>query len=232
MDLKFLLLLFLFGGLVGFFLANLIQSLRSGGDDPAGAQPEAPKQPASLQDAEEIEVARLIRRTGKTGLIVEMDSRRYQAPVELDAKQRNRLALAMDDLEAWVGPLPQPAPAPASPPALTAPQAPLTFQPGSAPASRPISLNPLEIFVPGSQHKADTRLKSLAEQIDEVLQEQLKNNPFAYPEIRLMDSPSKGLLVQIGGERYEGIDAVPTEELRGVIKGAVKEWERRTSLKR
>jgi hypothetical protein len=222
MELPFLILLIVFGGLIGFFLANVIQSLR-GGDK--SAQPGARKSSALKQG--EIEIARLLRISGKPGIQVEMDSQRYQSVEGLDEAQRGRLSRSLEELSTWNGlkaPAVPPAAAPSSTPAAV-------FQHGQeAPAVRPVSINPLDRLV-SPPTRPETRLKSLAEQIDEILQEQILSSGESYPEIRLMDSPSKGLLVVIGPDRYEGIDAVPDQPMRGLILEAVREWERRTALK-
>jgi hypothetical protein len=71
--------------------------------------------------------------------------------------------------------------------------------------------------------------KSIAVQIDEILQENLENSPLASRAIRLLELPNKGMVVMVGLDQYAGVDAVPDEEIKTVIRTAVAEWERRVS---
>lgn len=70
---------------------------------------------------------------------------------------------------------------------------------------------------------------SITAQIDEILQEMLKNSPLASRLIRLIELPSKGVAVMVGLDRYEGVEAVPDEDIRQMIRLAVAEWERRVA---
>ena len=45
--------------------------------------------------------------------------------------------------------------------------------------------------------------------------------------VRLTEFPNKGMTVLVGLEKYEGIDDVPYERVRTVIRESVSEWERR-----
>ena len=40
-----------------------------------------------------------------------------------------------------------------------------------------------------------------------------------------MELPGKGLVVLVGINSYDGVDAVPDEEIRSLIRQCVKEWE-------
>lgn len=235
MDLTFLILIFVFGALIGFFTAYLFQS--SKGEEKTASLEEAPQSPSSFKDPSAIEFARLLGRTGKPGLQIEMDGQKYTSPEQIDETLRNRLRCAAQELSIWINPAsgkPEEArhekDAP-PPPSSIRVNPPAPIKPAGGSEVRPISMNPLDIFVPGGQSKADTRLKSLAEQIDEVLQEQIEGSEL-YSGIHLADSPGKGLLVIIGSETYEGIEAIPNPDIRSLIKGAVQEWERRTSIKK
>ena len=69
--------------------------------------------------------------------------------------------------------------------------------------------------------------KSVAEQIDEVLQSQISGTPLAARGVKLLTTSGGGVRVQVGVEFYEGVDAVPEEEVRQAIREAVKAWEAR-----
>jgi hypothetical protein len=70
---------------------------------------------------------------------------------------------------------------------------------------------------------------SIAAQIDEILQEKLETSPLNSKAIRLLELPGKGMVVMVGLDQYEGVDAVPDEEIQNLIRSAVAEWERRVS---
>lgn len=67
--------------------------------------------------------------------------------------------------------------------------------------------------------------RSIADQIDEILQANLKGTELDKRGIRLMELPEKGLVVMIGLDQYEGVDAVPDPNIQAVIRNAVAEWE-------
>jgi hypothetical protein len=92
-----------------------------------------------------------------------------------------------------------------------------------------VSLNPVDVVAKALQADIGTPLitKSLAEQVDEILQEKLLASPLREKKIRLVDLPGGGLVVMVGLEKYDGIDAVPDEQVRAVLREAVDEWGRR-----
>lgn len=96
---------------------------------------------------------------------------------------------------------------------------------------RPPSFNPMDIFSRAIQ--ADVKAPapkplSIAAQVDEILQEMLVASPLSERSIRLVETPEGGLMVTVGLDRYDGIDGVPDDEIRSLIRKAVAEWERRT----
>jgi hypothetical protein len=125
-----------------------------------------------------------------------------------------------------------------TPPTSVAPIAPPAVNLGTGeiplptpPAQRP-TLNPVGVFARALQSEVRTPQpppKSIAGQIDDVLQEMLENSPLASRAIRLLELPNKGMVVMIGLDQYEGVDAVPDEEIKQAIRAAVTEWERRVS---
>jgi len=95
-----------------------------------------------------------------------------------------------------------------------------------------LSMNPLDTFARALQpasHPTNPYARSIAEQIDEILQEMLSESPLQSRAIRLLELPQKGMVVMVGLDQYAGIDAVPNEEIRRLIRSAVSEWERRVS---
>ncbi len=43
----------------------------------------------------------------------------------------------------------------------------------------------------------------------------------------MMESLSGGVLVYIGVDKYEGIEDVPSEEVKAAIRAAIAEWEKK-----
>ena len=68
---------------------------------------------------------------------------------------------------------------------------------------------------------------SMVDQINEILQEILANSPLADRGISLIDDPIEGVVVLVGLEKYEGINAVPDKEILAMIQKAVAIWEKR-----
>ena len=74
--------------------------------------------------------------------------------------------------------------------------------------------------------------KSIAAQVDEILQEKIDNLPPGElsPDqraTRLLELPGKGMVVMVGLNQYEGVGAVPDARIRKLISESVEEWERR-----
>lgn len=73
--------------------------------------------------------------------------------------------------------------------------------------------------------------KSIAAQVDEILQEKLAQaSPVETRAVRLLDAPGNGVVVMIGLDTYEGVEAVPDAGIRELIRLCVQEWEKRALL--
>ena len=125
--------------------------------------------------------------------------------------------------------------------ALSSPSSyPFKPQPSSASLSnldemkiKPPDLNPINVLVRAVQadmvkHPAPED-KSIVMQIDEILQERLEGSPLKQRGIRLAELPDKSMAVWVGLEKYTGVDAVPDEEIKELIRLCVAEWERRSA---
>jgi hypothetical protein len=71
--------------------------------------------------------------------------------------------------------------------------------------------------------------KSIVAQIDDILQEKLEGTPLSKRGIRLRELPNQHMAVMVGLDQYEGVEDVPDEEIRNLIRSAVSEWEKRVS---
>jgi len=99
----------------------------------------------------------------------------------------------------------------------------------SADKGRHASFNPLEIFMPGKSSETPEPPKSIAAQIDAILSEKISGTKWEARGIRVMELPEKGVVVLVGLEQYDSVDAVPDEEIRDLLRSCVAEWEQRAT---
>ena len=199
------------------------------------------------------ELARLMRHLQTQDLVVKMDGKTFIAASELSPTQHRRLSLASNVLAKWLGqttPEPQsmenPPTEQSTPPeeqameeflSITAEPKPSEPYPTYTP---PFSAEPLDEIKPVSTQlpdmvggllnptpKSDSEFKSIASQINDILQEQLVGTVLASRGITLSDGHDRGVMVTLDGNQYQGVMDVPDEEVRRAIRAAVLEWETR-----
>lgn len=90
--------------------------------------------------------------------------------------------------------------------------------------STPIPPAPIAV----SESKPALSNISIVSQIDSVLQNRLAASSMANQGIRLTESPTGGVRVCVGLDKYDGIDSVPNPDIKEFIRQAVAEWERQT----
>ena len=78
-------------------------------------------------------------------------------------------------------------------------------------------------------HGANLVEKSIATQIDEILQKKLEGTELAQRGVRLMELPGKGMVVMVGMDQYAGVGDVPDPDIQKSIHNAVTEWEIKVS---
>jgi hypothetical protein len=42
--------------------------------------------------------------------------------------------------------------------------------------------------------------------------------------------PDAGLVVQVGLEKFDGVDTIPYNDVKEIIRAAIAEWRKRTSV--
>jgi hypothetical protein len=173
----------------------------------------------SLARAGETEILRAWRdETEKIWL--EMDGQRLEAKDDLQTGQKKNLLKLMLDLRPWLETAPAPAPRPqvkeTPRPAESAPRS-ILFAPRPPKAEKKVVME---------KEKPKVNLKSIVEQIDDVLQEILTRTVFNDQDIHLLEGPGGVVMVQIGPLKYTGVEAVPNPEIQALIRQAVAEWEK------
>jgi len=69
--------------------------------------------------------------------------------------------------------------------------------------------------------------QTIVEQINDVLQEKLAGTPYEQRGLILQDNLNNGVIVYVGGEKYEGIELVPYPDAQELIRSSVAEWEKK-----
>jgi len=69
-------------------------------------------------------------------------------------------------------------------------------------------------------------LKSITEQIDDVLQARLVGTPLAERKLRMRTGLKGEALFDLDGESYPSVDEVPDMEVRETLRAAITTWEK------
>lgn len=165
----------------------------------------------------------LLRIKNENGqLTLDLDGARVDTS-SLSPDQRKRLIEMLSFIRPWL----EGKPAAASP--STAIESRLDAVSASPPQSRSAPVISSSQAAPQPAAKKDDKPKasptSMVGQINEILQAQIVNTELVTQGVTLIESPSGGVNVYVGINRYEGIDAVPSEEIKAAIRAAISEWE-------
>jgi len=199
----------------------------------AEEQEEKKKQPVSLPATVKVDDPGLMRIKNENGsLTLDLDGARVEA-TSLSSDQRKRLIELLSLMRPWLEGKPVPAPVPAVPPASPAPgtkPVPVSSPQGTpAPIASP-ALQPVSTSSAPAKPKKDEKPAaptSIVEQINEILQARIVNTNLASRGVTLLESPTGGANVYVGINKYEGVDAVPDEEIKAAIRAAIAEWEKK-----
>ena len=203
-------LLFFVIAFLGAVVGALIQRAISRRPPPRGSQPQAAPAGKVLASTGDVEIMQAWR-TVSGNIWLEMDGVRLEGTEPLQPDQRRRLLSMLLDLRPWLDNTPLPAAVASG--TQTRPEDPI-------PPVKKGKNNPQE-------NKPVIVLKSIVEQINEVLQVKLQNSPLNNRYISLSEGPGGVVIVNEGLKKYEGIDAMPDPEVRALIRQAVSEWEKK-----
>lgn len=143
-------------------------------------------------------------------LVLQIRGTRYRSMEPLPAAEQKFMGKLLNYLQKWLHiPTPTPPASEAPPPEPT----PTRPQPSPAPSQ------------PDPVEAVSTSNKSIVEQIDDILQEQLENSPLQDRGISLAQTLQGGMVIYVGLEKYEEIEAIPDKAIIAMIRSAVKTWE-------
>jgi len=199
---------------IGLLLGLLISSFKEQKSSSASTEEES--------DPNQIDIARLRRDKRTESLVLEVGGRTFLKAKDLPPSQRERLLGVASEWLKWLGP-PRAEVSISQKSSSIAPETTPMGEERSAPSLKPTDVlsQALWVDVPQSVEKS----QSIAAQIDAILQEKLKHIEVDVPGIRLMENPTKGVVVLVGLEQYESVEDVPDERIRGLIQESVAEWE-------
>lgn len=132
-----------------------------------------------------------------------------------------------------------PPPAPAEPPAPQASAADVEAvlsQLNAAPLPRPdeahapLKLPSMNIFKQMAQAREVSAreiapIKSVAQQIDDVLQHLILGTPFARQNLHVASDPAGNVVFEVGADLYRSVEEVPDRNLQVVFQEAIRRWE-------
>jgi hypothetical protein len=235
---------------LGYFTSTLLHTLSDDNKKKKTADPN----PLNASDKEifpathpqELLSAGIFLRKSQTGdgIQVALDGENIPSAADLSEVQRSRLMNTLLDLSTWLK-----NPAPARPAMVDSPVTPAPIAPAPVPSSPAISdaeviaqlptpaiepatftLNPAKILqraLKAEVPKIQAPL-SIVTQVNDILQHKIAGTHWAVRGLQLTEAPDHTMLVTLGLEKYNGMDAIPEEEIRNLIRQCVTEWSNRT----
>jgi len=185
--------------------------------------PPAPSIPVTVK----VDDPGLMRIKNENGnLTLDLDGVRANTTA-LTADQRKRLIEMLTVIRPWLEGRPAPTPAPIAPPPVTPSPAPPQPQPV---ASTPVASAPRLVPQPKASKPATEKEERVAAigivgQIDAILQMRLAGTSLDGRGIYLSNSPEGGVTVNVGLQKFNGIDEVTDPEIKAALRAAITEWE-------
>lgn len=99
----------------------------------------------------------------------------------------------------------------------------------AAGAERPLkfSMNPMDMIQTVTERPSKAKPvapTSIIAQVDAILQTRVLGTPFEKSGIRLIEKPDHTMEIEVGLNKYDGIDAIPSADIRDLIRSCVNEW--------
>ena len=149
----------------------------------------------------------------------------------LTAEQRKRLIEMLTLIRPWLEGRPAPAPAPVmsppTPPAQAPRPQPVPVASASIPSAPKQTPQPTAARPTASEkdEKSAPPATGIVGQIDSILQMRLAGTSLDGRGIYLSNSPEGGVVVNVGLQKFNGIDEVTDPEIKAVLRAAITEWE-------
>jgi len=192
------------GGLgFGYFIGK---SQNSDEEAPQAPPPAAPLQPQYPADA-----LHIWRDHEQKQLVLSIKGDLFRSAEALPAAERKFMQQLLGYLHKWLNLPLSPAPAAETPERAASRPAPA--------AKRVEMIEPVDAIASS---------KSIVEQINDILQEKLQTSPLSGRGISLAQTIHGGMVVFVGLEKYEEIDAIPDKDVVAIIRASVKAWEQRS----
>ena len=237
-------------GMIALIVGGLIGALVAGGF--RGDSPRKEKKPGKYSS----KILSLWRDRKSGMLLIEMDDAYFPAAGQMTARRQAGMWKLMEELQTWIGspsseklsldlpnteaPVPSSVPTPAKEPSPTL----ISLNPGNTanaiglgtvnsttvkPPSMELSDIIGGVLKSGSKTTSSpiSELKSIAAQVDEILQERISGSSLRNRSIRLVDGASHELIVLVDGRSYPVVNEVPDPEVRALIQHCVADWEKR-----
>ena len=220
------------GFLIGFLVRGFLRRSPKEVDAPS-----EPKVKSANRNWDE--VAHLWRDRRDNRLIFQIENEFYKRESDLTPKEKKILLKVVMDFYQWLEPTssikseaPEAMPVSAS---TVVDSVPLPTYIEDKLGPKRTSFSPVQMLTKALE--ADITVsaipaQSMVAQIDAILQVKLNAADMQKWAVRLVEFPDRGMVVMVGLEQYDGIDAVPYERVRKMIREAVAEWEQRSERNR
>jgi hypothetical protein len=81
-------------------------------------------------------------------------------------------------------------------------------------------------YLRGQQKLPEIQVKSVAEEINEILQDLILDTPFVKRGLKMGDG-KHGVVFSLDGRNYDSVDDLPEEECRTAVRAAIQKWDKR-----